>query len=344
MTPMKAVISGARSGRMGSVRPLWRVVFLDALNGILITALALLLVLKVGTEETGLILLVIMIADIPLRMIAKLDETSEDELFRPVFPHFSACLLMACFWMIEHYAALGTQNIFLVLLLWFLARLTFGMFRSSGSIMRRDTRVKEGFKLQNVIGPLGAGSDLLILPFLFSFDQMTLYLIASNLAKSVSFAIGALKMWGVSDGRPSVASARTYRAYFARFNLSVFLVGSGVAVTILGTGKIFEPIIAVGDVLTWLLLRYALPAFFGVYEDILKENGQETFIRVFQAGSFVALATIGCSLDITAVADFARTYAVIHFAEAFICAIILIRKFGIWPGPTAILFGGIRLG
>lgn len=192
--------------------------------------------------------------------------------------------------------------------------------------------------------------DLLLLPFIFGASETAIYLVARGLSISgvLSLSVLGRKAKGLLEAGKPFHPGRAISGAAARLNLGFFLVGGGMAVVTLGLGKIVGTLFGTdreifSTVLFWLVVAHSVRPIFGAYAEIMKVaemHMTELTLNLFLVSGIIAFCASQNNLTLT---NFALGLAVFHLAIGAVSASVVACKFGIWPGPTALLFRQIRL-
>lgn len=192
--------------------------------------------------------------------------------------------------------------------------------------------------------------DILIVPFFLDSKEIIIYLVVCFISLPPLLALGFFLKSGeklLSAGFRS-HSKREFRKVAARVNLGYFLVGGGLAMIPLALGKICAPLLGEEQHLFSICLALCVGSHYGVSlfgasELINKVTGRRKE-TIYISSAFALFFLTYCLLSVElGLREFATGLAAMHLGKAFLSAVIVALRFGIWPGPTAILFGRIRL-
>jgi hypothetical protein len=219
---------------------------------------------------------------------------------------------------------------------------------------RRD-RYKDSssFASTGLGGPVGTvlkRIDVLIFPIFFDMHDTGIYLVARVFSTVplplFSFLLQKAQVLLKSQIRFQVGV--DFIGTAARLNLGLFLIGGGISMIPLALGKIYVPIFGDNQQLFSFCLFFAVVSH---YCKGLLGAGVEILSVTVKMSELVALISVPIVVfvgycfyasSLTA-RDFALAVAVMHTSLAAVSAGIVAVRFGIWPGPTAIFFGQIRL-
>ena len=192
--------------------------------------------------------------------------------------------------------------------------------------------------------------DILILPVFFDIKHIGIYIIARIFSETVRPLFLHLLQAG-SDllrSRLKFSVNAGFVSAAARLNLGLFLIGGGISMIPLALGKFYAP--AFGDdqqlfafCLFFSVAGHYCKALLGACEEILNLTARRRELVALISVSlsfFVAYCFYADDLNLR---GFALSTAVMHIGLAAVFAGVVAYRFGIWPGPTAILFGQIRL-
>lgn len=192
--------------------------------------------------------------------------------------------------------------------------------------------------------------DILVVPFLFNTPDLAVYLAARAFA---ALACPAVLILGIRTRHLLQESYRherneVFARVAARLNLGLFLIGGGSALIPLALGKICAPLLGENQslfiiLLFWLVAVQSCAFIFGSFSEIFRVSGKVKRVNLFSVNLLIFFLTY-CILDGSLlIIDYVVVIFALHFLNGLISAIIVARNFGIWPGPTALFFGQIRL-
>ncbi|SFS87797.1 hypothetical protein SAMN04488040_2220 [Sulfitobacter marinus] len=192
--------------------------------------------------------------------------------------------------------------------------------------------------------------DILVVPIFLDMQDSGVYLIA----RTFSMTMLPLLNYFLNRGKSVLVSSLSFGGKFdfiestAMLNLGIFLIGGGCSMIPLGLGKIYAPVF--GDeqqlfslcVFLFVASHYC-KSLLGACEEILELTaGRKELITLISIAVLLFLAFCFYPDDLQ-VRSLALAASVMHVGLAVVLAIIVAFRFGIWPGPTALLFGQIRL-
>jgi hypothetical protein len=139
-----------------------------------------------------------------------------------------------------------------------------------------------------------------------------------------------------------------FSALAARLNLGVLLIGGGFSLAILAIGPFCAILLglhgpSMQGVLLWLVLGAASQVFFGATDMLLKTAGMAGLMALLCTAStafFVVAVLASPSPDAVFLA---QCFAAMHLIRYAIASVILVRKFSVWPGLTALFLRQIKL-
>jgi len=200
------------------------------------------------------------------------------------------------------------------------------------------------------VGCILRSIDILILPVFFDIKHVGIYI----MARIFSVTVGPLFLHLLQAGSDLLRSRLQFsvNADFvsaaARLNLGLFLIGGGISMIPLALGKFYAPAFGADQQLFAFCLFFAVAghyckALLGACEEVLGLTARRSELVSLQSVSILLFVAYCFYADDLSLRSFALSAAVMHIGLAAIFAGIVAFRFGIWPGPTAILFGQIRL-
>ena len=192
--------------------------------------------------------------------------------------------------------------------------------------------------------------DILILPVFFDIKNIGIYIIARIFSETVRPLFLHLLQAG-SDllrSRLKFSVNAGFVSAAARLNLGLFLIGGGISMIPLALGKFYAP--AFGDdqqlfafCLFFSVADHYCKALLGACEEVLRLTARRSELVSLQSVSILLFVAYCFYTEDLSLRGFTLSAAVMHIGLAAVFAGIVAYRFGIWPGPTAILFGQIRL-
>lgn len=193
-------------------------------------------------------------------------------------------------------------------------------------------------------------ADLLVVPMILNGTNALYYVAARCLGVAVMMVLAHLG----ARALPALVLARKQRnkmqfiTMAARLNLGFLLVGGGAGLAALTIGPYLASALRLDPaslqaVLIWVVLGACAPVFFGATETLFQATRRQgiTFMsNLFGIGVITCTALFASQPDATFLA---KWFAGAHLARSGICALILVRYSGIWPGLTALLLRQIKL-
>jgi hypothetical protein len=210
--------------------------------------------------------------------------------------------------------------------------------------------VAKSCRLRGVFAPLVKGADIIALPFLFEFSEIAVYLVARLFSLTIEpiSQILATKGTGVLAREYRSGSMQNFIGKAARLNLSIFLIGGGAALVPLAIGGIISPILQANQdqflfFLFWCVVGQSCFNIFGFNNEVLQIMGRTLETDLVQSGLLIGFSGICLSMNDLNAQNFVILFVAMQYVAAAISAAFVAVRFGIWPGPTALFFGQIRL-
>lgn len=200
------------------------------------------------------------------------------------------------------------------------------------------------------VGCILRSVDILILPVFFDIKHIGIYIMARIFSETVRPLFLHLLKAG-SDllrSRLKFSVNADFVSAAARLNLGLFLIGGGISMIPLALGKFYAPAFGDDQQLFAFCLFFAVAghyckALLGACEEVLRLTARRSELMSLQSVSILLFVAYCFYAEDLSLRDFALSVAVMHIGLATVFAGIVAYRFGIWPGPTAILFGQIRL-
>lgn len=193
-------------------------------------------------------------------------------------------------------------------------------------------------------------SDVIILPFIFGLADIYIYLGARIFATTASpISLFLIRKVGVNLGSESkIERQSNFIKAAARINISLFLVGGGAALIPLAIGKVVSPIFGTHQdaflfFLFWSVVAQSCSSIFGAWKEILEVYGKTNETSLLGLALMVGFSVVCFSTEGWTLENFIILHVAIQYIQGGISAGIVATRFGIWPGPTALLFGKLRL-
>ncbi|MEP5731466.1 MAG: hypothetical protein ABJL67_19080 [Sulfitobacter sp.] len=193
-------------------------------------------------------------------------------------------------------------------------------------------------------------ADLMIMPCVLIGSEALIYLFARLLVEVVQAGVALLGARAISNLRSAreLQDRSEFIGLAARLNLGTLLVGGGISLGVLTSGRYIADAIGASElsfqpVLLWLLAGAAGPMLFGATDPILRA-AQIRFPLIFLPTLMMALAWVAVlSTPVPTALFMAQVMAVLNLSASAIAALILARKIGVWPGLSALMFRQIKL-
>jgi hypothetical protein len=200
------------------------------------------------------------------------------------------------------------------------------------------------------VGCILRSIDILILPVFFDIKHVGIYIMARIFSETVRPLFLHLLRAG-SDllrSRLKFSVNAGFVSAAARLNLGLFLIGGGISMIPLALGKFYAP--AFGDdqqvfafCLFFAVAGHYCKSLLGACEEVRRLTARRSELVSLQSVSILLFVAYCFYAEDLSLRGFALSAAVMHIGLAAVFAGIVAFRFGIWPGPTAILFGQIRL-
>jgi hypothetical protein len=192
--------------------------------------------------------------------------------------------------------------------------------------------------------------EILILPAVFDIKHVGIYIMARIFSETVRPLFLHLLQAG-SDllrSRLKFSVNAGFVSAAARLNLGLFLIGGGISMIPLALGKFYGPAFGDDQQLFAFCLFFSVTghygkALLGACEEVLRLTARRSELVSLQSMSILLFVAYCFYSEDLSLRGFALSAAVMHIGLAAVFAGIVAYRFGIWPGPTAILFRQIRL-
>ncbi len=220
-----------------------------------------------------------------------------------------------------------------------------------GLVVSRKTSCFFHFHPSLLARLVSSSTDIVIFAFFLESEHFTVYLATRGSLLLLPLSLSFLQKNAVDLqlGKQKFRSKDRSRAYSARLNLGLFLVGGGIAIFALAFGKLLANAFfsvekdAFLGIFAWLLLGSSVKAIFGCFESILGAEGRGVFVANCHLLMAVGMICFAVVFEISSEEHLAKCFALFHISFGAIGSGIVAYRYGIWPGPTALLLRQIRL-
>jgi hypothetical protein len=255
------------------------------------------------------------------------------------------------YWMLISHGVVTSDNVVICVVMPLIAIKIF-IFASTKGYCKRHKIVylsssnSEG----SSVGYILRSIDILILPVFFDINHVGIYIMARIFSETVRPLFLHLLQAG-SDllrSRLKFSMNAGFLSAAARLNLGLFLIGGGISMIPLALGKFYAPAFGGDQQLFAFCLFFSVAghyckALLGACEEVLRLTARRSELVSLQSVSILLFVAYCFYAEDLSLQGFALSVAVMHIGLAAVFAGIVAYRFGIWPGPTAVLFGQIRL-
>jgi len=255
------------------------------------------------------------------------------------------------YWMLISHGVVTSDNVVICVVMPLIAIKIF-IFASTKGYCKRHKIVylSSSNSESSSVGCILRSIDILILPVFFDIGHIGIYIMARIFSETVRPLFLHLLQAG-SDllrSRLKFSVNAGFVSAAARLNLGLFLIGGGISMIPLALGKIYAPAFDDDQKLFAFCLFFSVAgdyckSLLGACEEILNLTARRRELAALISVSILLFVAYCFYADDLSLRAFALSAAVMHIGLAAIFAGIVAYRFGIWPGPTAILFGQIRL-
>ncbi|MBM1308795.1 hypothetical protein JQT66_01295 [Sulfitobacter mediterraneus] len=211
-------------------------------------------------------------------------------------------------------------------------------------------KVAGGKSTSEVSSSLMSQMDLLILPILLNPTLTWPYLIARGVGTLPQLVLSLLHITAelrLVEEREEGGIVRL-AATAGRINLGSLLIGGAsflmvLAIVPLVAQHFHLPETDFKSIALWITFAHFAPAFLGATVILLRTAGMRRELLCIQISCSVLFCCTLLFGSETSGLEIAKTLAATSWLASFLGAALLAKRYGIWPGITAVLFRQIRL-